>query len=210
MTLPTETQPHTPNEAVSNTLSRGASWGGSVASADPALKGAESDLHQGAQVRQASTEGGPKPGGKNEANRRRRRSSAAPRARQRPRQPREKKRLHQPNARFNDEEFALIKSAAAQSKLSVAGFLARSALRAARDVDRTAAEIADDREVITALFDSRRRLGWAGSNLNQAVKALNSGADAPQLESAIAAVRAAADRVHEAVSQLIARQQNSA
>ncbi|MBM7167095.1 mobilization protein [Streptomyces sp. G44] len=104
----------------------------------------------------------------------------------------------------------MIKSAAAQSKLSVAGFLARSALRAARDVDRTAAQIADDREVITALFDSRRRLGWAGSNLNQAVKALNSGADAPQLESAIAAVRAAADRVHEAVTQLIARQQNSA
>ncbi|MGW2225900.1 plasmid mobilization protein, partial [Streptomyces formicae] len=161
-------------------------------------------------VRQASTEGGPKLGGKNEANRRRRRSSAAPRARQRPRQPREKKRLHQPNARFNEEEFALIKSAAAQSNLSVAGFLARSALRAARDADRTAAEIADDREVITALFDSRRRLGWAGSNLNQAVKALNSGADAPQLESAISAVRAAADRVQEAVSQLIARQQNSA
>lgn len=210
MTRPNNTQPHTSNAAVTNSLSWGASWGGSVASADPAPKGAGAGLHQGAQVRQASTEGGPKPGGKNEPNRRRRRSSAAPRARQRPRQPREKKRLHQPNARFNDEEFALIKSAAAQSNLSVAGFLARSALRAARDVDRTAAEIADDREVITALFDSRRRLGWAGSNLNQAVKALNSGADAPQLESAISAVRAAADRAHEAVSQLIARQQNSA
>lgn len=206
MTNPNKPQPHTPDEPLTNSLSRGASWGGSVASADPAPKGAGADLHQGVQVRQASTEGGPKPGGKNEANRRR--SSAAPRARQRPRQPREKKRLHQPNARFNDEEFALIKSAAAQSNLSVAGFLARSALRAARDVDRTAAEIADDREVITALFDSRRRLGWAGSNLNQAVKALNSGAAAPQLETTIAAVHAAADRVHEAVSQLITRQQN--
>ncbi|MFI6012475.1 hypothetical protein ACIBAG_27265 [Streptomyces sp. NPDC051243] len=210
MTKPNEPQPHNPNEPVTNSVSPGASWGGSVASADPAPKGPGSDLHQGAQVRQASTEGGPRPGGNNQPNRRRRRSSAAPRARQRPRQPREKKRLHQPNARFNDEEFALIKSAAAQTNLSVAGFLARSALCAARDVDRTAAEIADDRAVITALFDSRRRLGWAGSNLNQAVKALNSGADAPQLETAIAAVRAAADRVHEAVSQLIARQQNSA
>ncbi|WP_241777902.1 hypothetical protein [Streptomyces sp. CT34] len=159
----------------------------------------------------ASTEGGPKPGqDKNQPNRRRRRSPAAPRARQRPRQPREKKRLHQPNARFNDEEFALIKSAAAKSNLSVAGFLARSALRAARDLDRTAAEIADDREVLTALFDSRRRLGWAGSNLNQAVKALNSGAEAPQLEATIAAVRAAAGRVHEAATQLIARQQTPA
>ncbi|MGW2858306.1 plasmid mobilization protein [Streptomyces sp. NPDC001205] len=210
MTHPNESQPHTPDEAVTNSVSRGASWGGSVASADPAPKGAGADLHQGAQVRQASTEGGPKPEGKNEANRSRRRSHAAPRARQRPRQPREKKRLHQPNARFNDEEFTLIKSAAAQSNLSVAGFLARSALRAARDADRTAAEIADDREVITALFDSRRRLGWAGSNLNQAVKALNSGAEAPQLDAAVAAVRAAADRVHEAAAQLIARQQTPA
>ncbi|MEU1149365.1 hypothetical protein ACFYO9_29130 [Streptomyces sp. NPDC005863] len=205
-------EPHlTPaEEPNTNTASRGASWGGSVASADPAPKGAGAGLHQGAQVRQASTEGGPKPGGKHEANRRRRRSSAAPRARQRPRQPREKKRLHQPNARFNDEEFALIKSAAAQSNLSVAGFLARAALRAARDRDRTAAEIADDREVISALFESRRRLGWAGSNLNQAVKALNSGAPAPQLVEAVAAVRAAADRVQEATAELIARQQNPA
>lgn len=210
MTHPNDPQPHTPDEPVTNSLSRGASWGGSVASADPAPLGAGSDLHQGAQVQQTSTEGGPKSGGRDEANRRRRRSSAAPRARQRPRQPREKKRLHQPNARFNDEEFALIKSAAAQSNLSVAGFLARSALRAARDRDRTAAEIADDREVITALFDSRRRLGWAGSNLNQAVKTLNSGAEAPQLKAAIAAVHAAADRVHEATTQLIAHQQNPA
>ncbi|MFG3282058.1 plasmid mobilization protein [Streptomyces sp. NPDC048111] len=210
MTNPNEPQPHAFVEPGINSLSRGASWGESVASADPAPSWAGSDLHQGAQVQQTSTEGGPKSGGRDEANRRRRRSSAAPRARQRPRQPREKKRLHQPNARFNDEEFALIKSAAAQSNLSVAGFLARSALRAARDRDRTAAEIADDRQVITTLFDSRRRLGWAGSNLNQAVKALNSGAEAPQLEAAIAAVHAAADRVHEATTQLIAHQQNPA
>ncbi|CAO0833110.1 Mobilization protein OS=Streptomyces microflavus OX=1919 GN=Smic_07280 PE=4 SV=1 [Streptomyces microflavus] len=57
--------------------------------------------------------------------------------------------------------------------------------------------------MITALFDSRRRLGWAGSNLNQAVKALNSGAEAPQLEAAIAAVRRAADTAHEATTRLI-------
>nr|WP_246258887.1 hypothetical protein [Streptomyces typhae] len=64
--------------------------------------------------------------------------------------------------------------------------------------------------MITALFDSRRRLGWAGSNLNQAVKALNSGSEAPQIEAAITAVRTAADRVHEAASRLIAREQNPA
>lgn len=68
--------------------------------------------------------------------------------------------MHQPNTRFNDDEFALIKSAVAQCDLSVAGFLARSALAAARDLDRTSAEIADEHDLITALFDSRRRLGW--------------------------------------------------
>ncbi|WP_241691570.1 mobilization protein [Streptomyces sp. GZWMJZ-114] len=105
--------------------------------------------------------------------------------------------------RFNDDEYAVIKSAAARCNLSVAGFLARAALAAARDLDRTRTEIADEREVVIALFDSRRRLGWAGSNLNQAVKALNSGADAPQLEAAVAAVRRAAAAVHEAATRLI-------
>ncbi|MCC3771351.1 mobilization protein [Streptomyces sp. UNOC14_S4] len=113
--------------------------------------------------------------------------------------------MHQPNTRFSDEEFALVKSAAAQCNLSVAGFLARAALSAARDLNRTATEIADEREVLTALFESRRRLGWAGSNLNQAVKALNSGAEAPHLDEAVAAVHRAADRVYEATSQLLNR-----
>ncbi|AJE87465.1 hypothetical protein SLNWT_7089 [Streptomyces albus] len=183
-----------------NSVRERASWGGSVASADPAPEGAGEDLHRGAQVLRASTGGGSKPGQEEKLRARRER---APRTRQRPRQPPEKKRLHQPNARFNDDEFALIKSAAAQCNLSVAGFLARSALAAARDLEHTSAEIADTRDVITALFDSRRRLGWAGSNLNQAVKALNSGADVPHLEAAIAAVRRAADTAHEAATRLI-------
>ncbi|WP_443061961.1 hypothetical protein OG381_37180 [Streptomyces sp. NBC_00490] len=187
----------------SSSVSRRASWGGSVASAEPAPSGAGEDLHRGAQVLEASTGGGSKPGQEEKQTEPRVRRQRAPRARQRPRQSPEKKRLHQPNTRFNDDEFAMIKSAAAQCNLSVAGFLARSALAAARDVNRTSAEIADEREVITALFDSRRRLGWAGSNLNQAVKALNSGADVPQLEAAVAAVRRAADTAHEAATRLI-------
>ncbi|CAL9585499.1 hypothetical protein SUDANB106_05133 [Streptomyces sp. enrichment culture] len=186
-----------------NSVSERASWGGSIASAEPALGGAGEDLHRGAQVLEASTGGGSKPEQEEKPTERRSRRKRTARARQRPRQPREKKRLHQPATRLNDEEFALIKSAAARCNLSVAGFLARSALAAARDLDRTSAEIADEREVITALFDTRRRLGWAGSNLNQAVKALNSGAEAPQLEAAVAAVRRAAESVHEVSSRLI-------
>lgn len=187
----------------SNSVSGRASWGGSVASAEPVPEGTREGLHRGAQVLRASTGGGSKPGQEEKQSASRARRRRAPRARQRPRQSPEKKRLHQPNTRFNEDEFVLIKSAAAQCNLSVAGFLARSALAAARDLDRTSVEIADEREVITALFDSRRRLGWAGSNLNQAVKALNSGADAPHLETAVAAVRRAADTAHEAVARLI-------
>ncbi|MCY0942395.1 plasmid mobilization protein [Streptomyces antarcticus] len=163
------------------------------------------DLHQGAQVRQDSTGGGSNPEQEEKPSAHLSRRIRADRARQRPRQPREKKRLHQPNTRFNDEEFAAIKSAAARCNLSVAGFLARAALSAARDLDRTSAEIAGEREVITALFESRRRLGWAGSNLNQVSKVLNSGADAPQLEAVLAAVQRAAETVHEAAAQLIAQ-----
>ncbi|CAL9297352.1 plasmid mobilization protein [Streptomyces sp. SudanB182_2057] len=194
------TPTHSPNPTP---VSGRASWGGSVASAEPAPEGARGDLHQGAQVLEASTGGGSKPGQEEKPPDHQSRRDRAVRARQRPRQPPEKKRLHQPNTRFNDEEFDLIKSAAARCNLSVAGFLARSALAAARDLDRTSAEIADEREVITALFDSRRKLGWAGSNLNQAVKTLNSGAEAPQLQAAIAAVRRAAETVHAAATQLI-------
>ncbi|MEU0120202.1 hypothetical protein ABZ114_00650 [Streptomyces albidoflavus] len=184
----------------SNSVSKRASWGGSIASAEPAPEGAGEALHRGAQVLRASTGGGSKPG---QEEKQIEPPARRQRARQRPRQPPAKKRLRQPATRFNEDEYALIKSAAAQCNLSVAGFLARSALSAARDLSRTSAEIADEREVITALFDSRRRLGWAGSNLNQAVKALNSGADVPHLEAAIAAVRRAADTAHQAATRLI-------
>ncbi|WP_432104099.1 plasmid mobilization protein [Streptomyces sp. bgisy091] len=180
----------------SNSVSGRASWGGSIASAEPAPEGAGEDLHRGAQILRASTGGGSKPEQEEK--------QTKPRApRQRARQPPAKKRLRQPATRFNEDEYALIESAAAQCNLSVAGFLARSALAAARDLSRTSAEIADEREVVTALFDSRRRLGWAGSNLNQAVKALNSGAEVPHLDAAISAVWRAADTAHQAATRLI-------
>ncbi|MFJ5302680.1 hypothetical protein [Streptomyces sp. NPDC088350] len=182
----------------------GASWGGSVASANPVPKGDGEDLHRGAQVHQAWTEGGSKPGQEEKPTERHSRREHADRVRQRPRQPHATKRLHQPNTRFDEEEFALITSAAAaRCNLSVARFLARAALAAARDLDRTSAEIAGEREVITALFDSRRKLSWAGSNLNQAVQALNSGAQGPQLEATIDAVHRAAESVRDASARLI-------
>ncbi|MEU3553338.1 plasmid mobilization protein [Streptomyces fragilis] len=202
MTAPNNTSDTPDRQPNSDSVSARASWGESIASADLAPSGDEEDPHRGARVKGASTEGGPKH--QQEELSERRGANHRTRVRQRPRQPSEKKRLRQPAARFNEDEYTLLQAAAARCQLSVAGFLARSALAAARDLDRTAARIADERDVITALFESRRRLGWAGNNLNQAMKAVNSGIEAPQLEAAVAAVRRAADTVHEAATALIA------
>ncbi|MFJ2744837.1 hypothetical protein ACIO3O_34850 [Streptomyces sp. NPDC087440] len=202
MTKPTDADPTPTQPSTTNPVPGRASWGGSSTSAESTPEGAEEDLHRGAQVLGASTEGGSKPEEERKPTRRPRERPA----RQRPRKPPEKKRRHLRTTRFNDAEIALLASAAAQCNLTVGGFLARSALAAARDLDRTSIEIADERDVITALFESRRRLGWAGSNLNQAVRALNSGTEAPHLEMTIAAVRRAADTVHDAAARLIERQ----
>ncbi|MEU4143266.1 plasmid mobilization relaxosome protein MobC [Streptomyces parvulus] len=96
---------------------------------------------------------------------------------------------------MNDAEYQLLVRAAATCHMSVAGFLARAALDAARDLGRTAADVAGEREMLQELFALRRYLGQLGNNLNQVAKALNSGADAPQAEAVLAAVQRAAKRV---------------
>ncbi|MER6080525.1 plasmid mobilization relaxosome protein MobC [Streptomyces sp. NPDC001833] len=91
--------------------------------------------------------------------------------------------------------------------MSVAGFLAHSALAAARDQSRTAAT---ERDVLTELFAMRRQLGWAGSNLNQVAKALNSGGDAPYLKEALADIHRAAHAAKKAVDRVTNRQEGKA
>ncbi|WP_333750432.1 plasmid mobilization relaxosome protein MobC [Streptomyces sp. IBSBF 2394] len=105
-------------------------------------------------------------------------SPSQPHLQQRERLRDENKRLHQPSCH-----------------MSVAGFLARAALDAARDLGRTAADIAGEREMLQELFALRRHLGQLGNNLNQVAKALNSGADAPQAEAVLAAVQRTTKRV---------------
>ncbi|MBP5861379.1 plasmid mobilization relaxosome protein MobC [Streptomyces sp. LBUM 1478] len=94
--------------------------------------------------------------------------------------------------------------------MSVAGFLAYSGLAMARDRSRTAVAIATERDVLTELFAMRRQLGWAGSNLNQAAKILNSGGDVPQLTQVMADVRRAADAVRMAADKVANRQADEA
>ncbi|MEU2874139.1 plasmid mobilization relaxosome protein MobC [Streptomyces olivoreticuli] len=107
----------------------------------------------------------------------------------------ENKRLRQPSCRMNDNEYQLLVRAASVCHMSVASFLAHAALKAARNLDRTAAEIATEREVLNELFALRRHLGHIGNNLNQVAKATNSGADVLHTEAVLDAVRRAAKRV---------------
>ncbi|MEU0955619.1 plasmid mobilization protein [Streptomyces niveus] len=105
------------------------------------------------------------------------------------------KRMHQPSCRMNDTEYQRLARGAAACGMSIAAFLARAGLNAARDLDRTAAEVAGEREVVSELFALRRHLGQIGNNLNQVTKAANSGADALHATAVLDAVERAARRV---------------
>ncbi|WP_433546516.1 plasmid mobilization protein [Streptomyces sp. CA-294286] len=83
------------------------------------------------------------------------------------------------SVRLNPDERRTAQAGADATGLSLAGFLAQSALAAARDLDRTQAAIATEHDTLSALFAVGRLLGNATNNLNQVAKALNSGADRP-------------------------------
>lgn len=205
MKIPMPSPDPTAGQPVPDSIPSAASWYRCIApdgSNAPALSApgvAGADRHQGAPIRQDATEGGPHPEQENDSP-----CHAADCAHAAPPKPRvqqreclrdDKKRLHQPSCRMNDDEYQLLIRGASVCGMSVAGFLARSSLRAARDLDRTAAEIAGEREVVSELFALRRHLGQIGNNLNQVARTLNSGGEAPQAEAVLAAVRHAAHRV---------------
>ncbi|MEU3352301.1 plasmid mobilization relaxosome protein MobC [Streptomyces sp. NPDC037389] len=117
--------------------------------------------------------------------------------RQRERLRAENKRMHQPSCRMNHDEYQLLLHASSVCRMSVAGFLAHSALKAARDLEHTEAEIATRREMVSELFALRRALGQIGNNLNQVTTVLNSGADAPHAKAVLDAVMRTAKRVED-------------
>lgn len=175
----------------------GASCPGSNAPGVPAPGVAGPALRQGAPDRQAATEGEPQPGAGRQA-------ESLSRRRQRARQPKPRKRLHQPSCRMNDAEYQRFTDAAAQCQMTNAAFLAYSVDKAARDLTRTAAEIATEREVLDEVFAARRHLGRIHGLFNQVAKALNSGADTPHLDAAAQAVLKAARRMEDAADTLLA------
>ncbi|BCM65697.1 hypothetical protein EASAB2608_01031 [Streptomyces sp. EAS-AB2608] len=172
---------------------------GSNALAWPAPSVAGEDRHQGAPVHQDATEGGSHPEEETPHACHTAHCEHAvppkPHVRQRERLRDEHKRMRQPSCRMNDDEYQLLVRAASACRMSVAAFLAHAALKAARDLDRTAAEIATEREVLTELFAVRRHLGQIGNNLNQVAKATNVGADVPHARAVLDAVHRAAKRV---------------
>ncbi|MHC0432765.1 plasmid mobilization protein [Streptomyces sp. O3] len=165
---------------------------------DPAPRVAGPVRHQGAPDGRAATEGGSQPGKAG----RKRRTKIKGKAR-----PRDKKQRPAQSVRLSDQEHALIQAGADAVGMSVAGFLAHCALAATRDQSRTAATIATERDVLTELFAMRRQLGWAGSNLNQVAKALNSGGDVPHLKEVLADIHRAAGAVKQAADRVTNHQE---
>ncbi|MBN3932423.1 plasmid mobilization relaxosome protein MobC [Streptomyces verrucosisporus] len=146
----------------------------------------------GAPGGRAAAEGGPQPS----------KAGRKGRARKGRSRPRDMKQRPAHSVRLNDQEIAVIQAGADHVGMSVAGFLAHSALAAARDQSRTAAAIATERDILTALFGVRRQLGWAGSNVNQIARALNSGAAAPDVAAALADLQRAAQAVQRAADRV--------
>lgn len=150
-------------------------------------------MRRGAPDGEAATEGGSQLGKAVGKRRTKTKGKARPRAKkQRPAQ----------SVRLSDQEHAIIQAGADAVGMSLAGFLAHSALAAARDQARTAATIATERDVLTELFALRRQFGWAGSNLNQLTKALNSGGDVTYVKEVLADVQRVANAAQQAVDRV--------
>lgn len=181
----------------------GASWrfghspAGGAPEPDPAPGVAGPDQRQGAPDGRAATEGGSQPS-----------AAGHTRLTKGKSRPRDKKQRPAHSVRLNERERTLIQTGADAVGMSIAGFLAHSALAAARDQTRTAATIAADHDVLTELFATGRKLGWAGSNLNQMTKTLNSGGDidSARIEETLTYVRRAATATRSAVERINNRQ----
>lgn len=176
-----------------------------VSKGSPAPSGQGLVRRRGAPDEEAATEGGSQPQGQEGDPDHAAPDPAALPPRTRRRKYQRRQRPHVRNTRFSDDELARVTAGAKAAGLTVAGFLARAALSAARDLDRTASAVAvaGEREVIAEFFAARRHLGHVGSNLNQIARAINAGAHPPELDAVIAATDRAIQRVQRATDQLL-------
>jgi hypothetical protein len=103
--------------------------------------------------------------------------------------------------RYDADEHAAVASAAGRAGLTTAGYVASAALAAATDTSPpTQAPL---RELLSELLAARTALRRYAVNLNQAVAALNAGADAPVwLPRAAAGASRAVAGVDEVTAQV--------
>jgi hypothetical protein len=103
--------------------------------------------------------------------------------------------------RYDADEHAAVASAAGQAGLTTAGYVASAALAAATDSPPpTQAPL---RELLSELLAARTALRRYAVNVNQAVAALNSGAEVPVwLQRAAAGASRAVARVDEVTVQV--------
>ncbi|WP_225796292.1 mobilization protein [Streptomyces aculeolatus] len=106
--------------------------------------------------------------------------------------------------RLSPRELAVIDAGATAAEVTRATYMARAALAAAADPERTAALIASNREMLAELFAAHRTLRANGNLLNQAVKALHTGERPAQLDAAVALVQQAAEDLKNATGQFVA------
>ncbi|MFF6772739.1 plasmid mobilization relaxosome protein MobC [Streptomyces sp. NPDC012637] len=174
-----------------------------VSKGSPTPSGQGLVRRRGTPDEEAATEGGSQPQGQEGKPELATPDPAVPPPRTRRRKYQRRQRPHVRNTRFSDDELASVTAGAQAAGLTVAGFLARAALSAARDLDRTASAVAGEREVIAEFFAARRHLGHVGNNLNQITRAINAGAHPPELAAVIAATDRAVQRVQHATDQLL-------
>lgn len=177
-----------------------------VSKGSPTPPGQGNVRRRGTPDEEAATEGGSQPGGQERGAERAEPDLVPPtKPRTRRRKYQRRQRPHVRNTRFSDDELARVTAGAAAAGLTVAGFLARAALSAARDLDRTASAVAGEREVIAEFFAARRHFGHVGNNLNQLTRAINAGAHPPSLDAVLVATERAAQRVQHATDRLLAQ-----
>lgn len=175
----------------------GASWrlghspAGGVSQPASAPGVAEAARRQGAPDEGAGSEGGPEPG--------QRASSRRP-VRQRPRNRRQRTAV---SVRLSPRELAVIDAGATAAEVTRATYMARAALAAAADPERTAALIASNRETLAELFAAHRTLRTNGNLLNQAVKALHTGERPAQLDAAVVSVQQAVEELKDATGRFV-------
>jgi hypothetical protein len=106
--------------------------------------------------------------------------------------------------RLSEQEFAAVDHAARSLGRTPAGFAAESALAAARGEPLPRPDTT--REALLELMAARAQLRRYGNNVNQAVRALNAGAEPPEwLEYAVGLTDRVVSTIDGAVKDLLDR-----